>query len=67
MFVAAIAKPVPERKFDGKAGIWRVASPYIAQKSSQYHAKGDTYMKDVSLDAEWFQMGGKEVGACDMR
>ena len=50
MFLAAIARPRPDKNFSGKIGIWRIAEPYKAQRDSKYHEKGEVYSKDVKMD-----------------
>ena len=47
MFLAATARPRPG--FDGKVGIWRVAAPKTAKKTSKNHNKDDVYDEDVTI------------------
>jgi hypothetical protein len=54
MLLAAVAKPMPEYGFDGKIGMWRVATKYMAKKKSKNHEKGEKYDKDVTMTAEIF-------------
>ena len=52
MFLAATARPRPG--FDGKVGIWRVAAPKTAKKTSKNHASGDVYDEDVTMTSEHY-------------
>ena len=38
--------------FNGKIGCWRISEKKTAKKPSKFHAKGDVYDKDVTLNAE---------------
>ena len=55
MFIIAVARPQPASNFDGKLGIWRVAVPHTAVRSSKHHDKGDIYDQDVTMTAAFFQ------------
>ncbi len=55
MFVSAVARPRPRYGFSGKVGLWRVAVPYTAKKSSKNHQVGETYMKDKTMDHALFR------------
>jgi hypothetical protein len=55
MFFSAVARPRPG--FDGKVGIWRVAEPKTAKRSSKHHDSGDVYDVDRTMTAErYFEM-----------
>jgi DNA polymerase/3'-5' exonuclease PolX len=55
MFLAATALPRPDKGFDGKIGFFRVFEMKTAQRTSKYHAKGDKYEMDVTMDADKYR------------
>ena len=48
MYLTAIAKP--DDRQNGLISIQRAAKDYVAKRSSKYHAKGDVYKKDCTID-----------------
>jgi len=55
MFLTAIGRPRfdgDECTFDGKLGCWRISEMKTAKKNSKYHAAGDEYEVDVTMNAE---------------
>jgi hypothetical protein len=55
LVLSAIARPDPLHNFDGKIGIWRVSETCVAKNNSKNRAKGTTYEKTVSMNAEIFR------------
>lgn len=55
MFLAAVARPRPRFRFNGKVGLWRIAVPYKAKRKSKFHKFGEVYEKDKTLDATLFR------------
>ena len=55
MFLVAVAKPIPERGFNGKIGCWRVAAPYTARRKSANHDRGETYQVSCTMTGEKFR------------
>jgi len=60
MFLAAVAKPVPERDFDGRIGFYPVAERVTAKRDSKAHKKGDALWKPIEMDAALFKAFIKE-------
>lgn len=56
MVISAIAKPRPDKGFDGKVGLWRVAIPKTAQRRSKNHELGEEYQVDTTMTAKLFRM-----------
>jgi len=54
MFLAAVARPLPEHEFDGAVGIWPVVKQKIAQHASSRHARGDVYDVSCTMDTSKF-------------
>lgn len=54
MFLAALARPNPEKKFDGKIGIWAVEKLEEAKRDSSYFLAGDERPVNVNMDREDF-------------
>jgi hypothetical protein len=55
MFLTALARPQPERGFNGKIGIWRIQEEKICEKTNRYHRAGDVYVHDCTLNAALYQ------------
>lgn len=55
MFVIAIGFPDEDKEFDGKIGVWRVSTAYVAKRNGKYHDKGDVYQKDCTVTASWYR------------
>jgi hypothetical protein len=51
MFLSALARPQPDRGFDGRIGMWRVNEERICKRTSRYHQKDDVYMHDCTMTA----------------
>lgn len=49
MFIAAVARPRPRFGFDGRVGLWRVAVPYVAQRSSKSIMQGKSMNEIANL------------------
>jgi len=54
MFLAAVARPIPARNFDGAIGIWAVTETKVAKHTSKYHKKGEQYETSCTMDVEKF-------------
>jgi hypothetical protein len=54
MVITAIARPRPRYNFNGLIGMYRVALPRTAKKSSKHHKAGETYDVDATLNADLF-------------
>jgi hypothetical protein len=55
MFLTAVARPCPERGFDGKIGIFRVCKRKAAKRKSRYHDAGDVFLHDCTMNAELYR------------
>jgi len=60
MFLAAVAKPTPERGFDGRIGFYPVAERVVAKRDSKARKKGDMFWKPIDMDAALFKAFIKE-------
>jgi hypothetical protein len=54
MFLAAVARPIPSRNFNGAIGIWAVTETKIAKHNSKHHQKGQQYEASCTMDARKF-------------
>jgi hypothetical protein len=54
MFLAAVARPIPENDFDGAIGIWPIVKKKVALHSSSHHARGDVYDVSCTMDTAKF-------------
>ena len=55
MFMAAVAKPNPQQRFDGRIGCFRCSVPDVTKRKSKNRDKGMPYERDVTVDAEFFE------------
>lgn len=55
MFVALSARPQPERRFDGKVGIFSCTELVAAKRKSKNFAAGDLKEVDVPVTAEYYR------------
>jgi len=55
MFLAAVAKPIPERDFDGRIGFYPVAERATAKRDSNVREKGEQYWRPINMDAALFK------------
>ena len=50
-----VATALPRGDFNGHVGAWRVAIKHTAKRGSKFHAKGETYLKDATLDSKRYR------------
>jgi len=55
MFLAAVAKPVPEHGFDGRIGFYPIAERVTAKKDSALRKKGDEFWRSVIMNSALFK------------
>jgi len=55
MIITAVARPDPDRNFDGKIGFWRFSEDYIVQRTTKNHTRGEIIQKDVSVTHETYK------------
>jgi len=54
MLLAAVARPIPARGFDGAIGLWPVVALKQADRNSKYRKKGELYEVSCTLDTDKF-------------
>jgi len=55
MFLGAVARPVLQRGFDGRVGLYPVAEQTLALRASKRRDKGAVVWKPVTMDAALFK------------
>jgi len=66
MFLGAVARPVPERNFDGRVGLYPVSEQVPAMRRSKHREKGELHWKLVNMDAVLFKRYLKEFVVPDV-
>ena len=69
MYLIAVARPVPERDFDGKIGCWRITESKTAKRKTYkkgrkangvLREKGDVFEEDCTMNSKVYQKMYKE-------
>jgi hypothetical protein len=55
MFLTAVARPVKAHNFNGMIGLWRICNYQIATKKSKFHNRGDVYVADCNVTAQYYR------------
>lgn len=54
MFIAAVARPIPTRQFDGAIGMWPITEQKIARYTTSCRQRGEVYEVSCTMDTAKF-------------
>lgn len=54
MFLAAFARPIPEKNFDGRIGVYAIEFERVQQRDSKYNKRGETVFDNVEMTRDDF-------------
>ena len=54
MFIAAVARPIPARQFDGAIGIWPITEQKVARYTTSRRQRGESYEVSCNMDTAKF-------------
>lgn len=54
MFLCAVAKPIPEKQFNGLIGMWRIGDKSFAKRTSKNRPAGTPLLQDATMTSSRF-------------
>ena len=54
VFLTALARPQPDRNFDGRVGIWRICKEKVCDRTTLYYQREDVYIHDSTVDVDLY-------------